>query len=283
MIKTCGSLFALPARLNVRVATYLRAECHQSSQWCASRNHTDVFSPSPKKSKQLVLRPNMNESKTQSYPTRLMEWNSPALFQAPGSIANLHSQVPPAQALPCTHGSASLNKSLFHCHLHTKQSQMRACFLLLFSTLFFRPHCYEKYQLLKSHFPQKISESCLITSLPPYFFKTVLPASRTHRKHKEKVLCKWGMFLGNACKALPRSHIIILLYFFCCCWSVFKGLDLPCSSNSNLKNIPSSNRDALGCTWDVLGIPALSRYSTAKPCREEVKLPCSPHKKATLL
>lgn len=148
---------------------------------------------------------------------------------------------------------------------------------------FFRPHCYEKYQLLKSHFPQKIFESCLITSLPPYFFKTVLPASRTRRKHKEKVLYKWGMFFGTACKALPCSHIIILLYFFCCCWSVSKGLDLPCSSNSNLKNIPSSNRDALGCTWDVLGIPALSRNSTAKPCREEVKLPRSPHKKATLL
>lgn len=178
-------------------------------------------------------------------------------------------------SLPPSH-QAITNEQVFHLNSST-------CFLLLFSTLFFRPHCYEKYQLLKSHFPQKIFESCLITSLPPYFFKTVLPASRTRRKHKEKVLCKWGMFLGNACKALPRSHIIILLYFFCCCWSVFKGLDLPCSSNSNLKNIPSSNRDALGCTWDVLGIPALSRYSTAKPCREEVKLPCSPHKKATLL
>lgn len=63
--------------------------------------------------------------------------------------------------------------------------------------LFFRPYSYEKNQLMKSHFPHKIFESCLITSLPPYFLKTVLPASRTW-KCKDKVLPKWGMFLGTA-------------------------------------------------------------------------------------
>lgn len=137
MIKTCGSLFALPARLNVRVATYLRAECHQSSRRCVSRNHR-CCSSSPEKSKQLVLRSNMNESKIpQAYPTRLMEWDSSALFQAPGSIATLHSQVPPGQPLACTRVSASLNKSLFDCHLHTKHSKMSRIFILIPALAFF--------------------------------------------------------------------------------------------------------------------------------------------------
>lgn len=122
---------------------------------------------------------------------------------AEGSAEGSASSFPNASwPTPSMHSCMCITEQeLVHCHLHTKPSQMSRFFIWIpaFAFSFLDLISIRKISFWSTTFlKKKIYESCLITSLPPYFLKTALPASRTCRKYKEKVLPKWGMFLGNA-------------------------------------------------------------------------------------
>lgn len=133
-IKMCGSLFALPTRLKARVAPTWELSVTKAADGVSAAAHR-CFSSSPEKSKQILLRSNTNDSKTH-WLHKAHGMRQPCSVPSPRQHCN--SSSPSASS---THASALLNKSLFHCHFHTKQSQiMNSSTCILLFSLFFRPH-----------------------------------------------------------------------------------------------------------------------------------------------